>query len=253
MKMTWIKTIGLAAMTVMHSHAIFGIGGQWAPSPGLEIAKDSGTLAGTNNNAILLKEKGATGLKGFGLKLWIDALPFLDIEASSNFQFGYYDVDLVSDGVTVPVKAKLDLPFVEGRPVFARIVSDASLLYPFLKLPPMVSLAKLYAGAGITHVMGTEVLNAKFSRKAVTKAVAAGKVSATNPTTTEVSNALIDAIKDEGLASGIGFHLMAGVRVKPPIIPLAVFANVKYHMLGAMPASVDANSLSFELGGGIAF
>jgi hypothetical protein len=51
----------------------------------------------------------------------------------------------------------------------------------------------------------------------------------------------------------VGFHLEIGAKAKPPIIPIAVYANMKYHFLSTMPSAVDGNSLTMELGGALAF
>ena len=254
MRTLLIKTLALAACAAAYSHAIFGIGGQWAPAMGLEVKDSKGTVAGSGANTIAIDQASVSGLNGFGLKLWIDALPFVDLEAGTNIQYGFYDVKIVGPGTTVtPLEFDLGVPTVD-KPAFARIMSDVSVLYPFLKLPPVVSLVKLYAGAGLTHVMATEVLNAGFAKKAVDKAVAkANGSTAGADSPDEVAAILVDAIKDEGLTSGVGFHLMAGAKAKPPIIPLAVFANIKYHILSSMPSSVDGNSLTLELGGALAF
>lgn len=252
MRSLLIKSLALAACAAASSHAIFGIGGQWAPAMGLEVKESQGTVAGTGGNSIAIDQASVSGLNGFGFKLWIDALPFVDLEAGTNIQYGFYDVSIVGPGTTVtPLEFDLGVPLVD-KPAFARIMTDVSVLYPFLKLPPVVSLVKLYAGAGLTHVMATEVLNAGFAKKAVDKAIAGGS-SADADSPDEVAAILVDAIKDEGLTSGVGFHLMAGAKAKPPIIPLAVFANVKYHILSSMPSSVDGNSLTLELGGALAF
>lgn len=247
MKAAWIKSLALAAAAVGYSHAIFGIGGQWAPAPGLEVKGSQGTVAGSGANAITLTQGKVSGLNGFGLKLWIDALPFIDVEAGSNFQWGKYDLTVAQGDQSTNVK--FDLPLVD-KPAFARIASDLTIQYPFLKLPPVVNIAKLYAGAGITHVLATEVLSQKFATKAVNKALANGK-SADTPD--EVAAILGDAIKDEGFNNGIGFHLAAGVKVKPPVIPIAAFADIKYHFLSTMPSAVDANALTMELGAALAF
>jgi hypothetical protein len=252
MKSLWIKSLALAAAAVGYSHAIFGIGGQWAPAPGLEVKAGKGKVASVGSDSISIDQASVSGLNGFGVKLWIDALPFIDIEAGSNVQYGLYDVSILG-----PAAAKKDLTFDLGvptvdKPAFARIVSDATILYPFLRFPPMISLVKLYAGAGITHVLATEVLNAKFAKKAVDKAVASGGSTAAD-TPDEVGKIVIDAIKDEGLKSGMGFHLEVGAKAKPPVIPVAIFADIKYHFLSSMPDAVDANSMTFELGGALAF
>ncbi|MDB5103049.1 MAG: hypothetical protein JWP91_738 [Fibrobacteres bacterium] len=252
MNTLWTRTLAVAACSVVYSHAIFGIGGHWAPAPSLEVKSSNGQIATSGSESISIKQNAVSGLNGFGLKLWIDFLPFIDIEAGSNIQYGMYDVSIIGPGTTTtPLKFDLGIPTVD-KPGFARIVSDATILYPFLKLPPLVSIVKLYAGAGITQVVATEVLNAKFAKSAVDKAVATGGSTAAD-SPEEVSKILVEAIKDEGLKSGFGFHLELGAKAKAPIIPIAIYADAKYHFLGSMPSAVDANSMTFELGGALAF
>ncbi len=252
MKNLLMKTMGLAAGAVVYSHAIFGIGGQWAPAPGLSVKASNDVVAGSGTSAISIDQKSVSGLNGFGVKLWVDAIPFIDLEAGSNIQFGTYDLALVSSGGTLPVKFDVGVPLVPNKPVYARIVNDLTVLYPFLKLPPLVSILKLYAGAGVSYGLTTEVLNAKFGKKAVDDAIAkSGATAADSPE--KVSTILVKAIENNGLKSGMGFHLEAGAKAKIPVIPIAVFANAKYHMLSSMPSAVDANSLTLELGGALAF
>jgi hypothetical protein len=248
MKAAWIKTLALAAAAVGYSHAIFGIGGQWAPAPMLEIKGSEGVLASPPGGDITLKQASVSGLNGFGLKLWIDVLPFVDLELGSNFQWGMYDLTIAQGDNKQNVE--FDLGVVD-KPGFARIASDFTIQYPFLKLPPVVNLAKFWAGAGVTHVLATEVLNKKFADKALAKALASDAGAADTPE--EVATVLADAIKDEGLQSGVGFHLAAGVKVKPPVIPIAAFADIKYHFLSTLPSAVDGNSLTLELGAALAF
>ncbi len=248
MRSIGMKTFGLLAAAAAYSHAIFGIGGQWAPAPGLEVKSSSGAIAGT---PVTLNQGGVDGLNGIGLKLWIDFLPFVDIELTSNVQYGYYDLSFAQGTDTVDVDFDLDVPFVDEKPAYARILSDVSVLYPFLKLPPGISIVKLYAGAGMTHVLSTAVANQGFVNKAVAKANASTPGSAT--TAEGVGDAVAKAIVDEGLNSGIGFHIVAGAKAKPPIIPISVFANVKYHFLNDMPSGVDESSMTLELGGAFGF
>lgn len=256
MKTIFTKTMMIAASAVVYSHAIFGIGGQWAPAPGLEVKSDRSELVGAGANKIYLNQAKVSGLQGFGLKLWIDALPFVDIEAGSNMQFGYYDVSVIGPTASdsLPLKFDLGVPMLQGKPVFSRIVSDVTILYPFLKLPPLISIVKVYAGGGISHVLSTEVLNSSFAKDALAKKATGGVIDpAKTYTADEVSKILIDGIIDEGLKSGIGFHIELGAKAKIPVIPIAIFADAKYHFLSSMPKAADANSLTYEMGAALAF
>ena len=91
-------------------------------------------------------------------------------------------------------------------------------------------------------------MSAKFGKKALEKA----GISPTD-TEEEVSKALADAIVDEGLAQGVGFFLELGAKVKPPVIPIAVYADAKYQFFSMMPDAVDGPSITLELGGALAF
>jgi hypothetical protein len=248
MRSIGMKTFGLLAAAAAYSHAIFGIGAQWAPAPGLEVESSSGAIGTTG---VTLDQGAVDGLNGLGLKLWIDFLPFVDVELTSNVQYGYYDLSFTEGAQTVDVEFDLGVPFVDEKPAYARILSDVSVLYPFLKLPPGISIVKLYAGAGFTHVLSTAVANQSFVNKAVAKATAADPGAADSPA--DVADIVADEIVDEGLNSGVGFHIMAGAKAKPPIIPLSVFANVKYHFLNDMPGGVDETSMTLELGGAFGF
>ena len=72
----------------------------------------------------------------------------------------------------------------------------------------------------------------------------------------ELVNALkskvVDYAKDEGLNKSIGIHLLAGVRFKLPIIPIAAYANVKCYLGGDYDSDIDAGNFAFEIGGGFA-
>ncbi len=251
MKSVLIKTLTIVSGFAVYANAIAGFGVQWAPSPGLEVKSSKGSITDSvaGKSASIVVDK-VSGLQGFGLKFWIDALPFVDIEASSNVQFGQYDVNLIlPDNSSIPLKYDMNIPLAPSKPIFARIVNDVSIVYPFLKFPPVISIARLYVGGGLTYGLSTQVLDSSFARKALKDANLNS-----NSSQDQLSSALTKAITKEGLKQGIGFHLMAGVRVKPPVIPLAIFANIKYHFLGAAtPSSADANSLTYELGGGLAF
>lgn len=252
MRSIGMKSFAIVALAAAYSHAIFGIGGQWAPAPGVEVDADNAVIvdAPVNANDITLEQSKVDGLNGFGFKIWIDFLPFVDLEATTNLQYGYYDLTVVQGNNRVVVDAPIDVPFVDERPAYARSLTDLSILYPFLKLPPVVSIAKIYAGGGLTYCLSTAVLNSETAKKAIDKATAAGQ---TVDTPQEVAAALSDVLVDEGLSSGVGFHLMAGIKAKPPIIPLAAFANIKYHFIGSQPSGVSDNSLTYELGGALDF
>jgi hypothetical protein len=244
----------LAIAAVKPSHAIFGIGGHWGPAPTLAVKASEGDIAGSGNTAISLSNGESSTLQGFGAKIWVDALPFIDLEVASNVQFGTYDVGFTFPGSSErALSFDLGVPLAPTKPAFVRIHNDVSVLYPFLKLPPLVSIAKLYGGAGLSYGLATAVLSPEFAKKAVENAVSAGDYNLTSGTAGELETVLVDAIKEEGLKQGVGFFLQIGAKVKPPIIPIAAYVDAKYQFFGFMPDEVDGPSLTLEIGGALAF
>jgi hypothetical protein len=252
MKSHWIKVLLLTGALAAQSHAIFGLGMHWAPAPGFETSRATGSImpvGSSDPSRIQLNTEAVSGLQGFGAKFWIDILPFVDLEATTNMQFGYYDAAFILPGDTTKLEFDLGIPGLDGKPFFARIYGDAAVLYPFFKIP----LVKLYGGAGLSYGVATQTMTASFARDALAKAEAAGGFDADNANASQVQSVLVDAIKDEGMISGMGFFLQAGAKLKPPIIPIAVYADAKYRFAGYKPSNVDGGDLSFEVGAAFAF
>ena len=90
--------------------------------------------------------------------------------------------------------------------------------------------------------------------------MAVSRSTGTDPTDEQARNDYIKSLskevvkyaKDEGLNKSIGIHLLAGVRFKLPIIPIAAYANVKCYLGGDYDSDIDAGNFAFELGGGFA-
>ena len=243
-----LKSLAVLCALSLPSHAIFGIGGHWAPALGLEVKASRDSIFNTTAGGVFLDEKGTTGLSGFGMKIWIDALPLVDLEATGNLQFGYYDANLVIGTSTTSLSYDLDMPFLKGKPFFARTMGDLAVLYPFLKFPPMISLIRLQAGAGLTFGAATQTMSAKFARAAL-----AGNSSInSNSTQAEIGTALAGSIVDEGLVTGMGGFIQLGAKAKPPVIPVGAYLDFKYHFLGFNPDLVGGG-LTMELGAALAF
>ncbi len=254
MKRIWIHAWIVLSALAIQSHAIFGVGGHWAPALGFDVKANQDTVASSGGQAATLDEKGLSGLQGFGAKIWIDALPFVDLQMTGNFQFGYYDVDLITpDGqggtTTTPVSFGLKMPFVQDKPYFARAYGDLAVLYPFLKLPPLISLVKVYGGGGVTYGVATQILTASFAKSAL----ASANLQNSPTDQAALSKALIKAMRDRGLKTGMGGFLQLGSQFKPPVIPIAVYLDFKYHFLGFAPDLTSGSDLTMELGGALAF
>lgn len=167
----------------------------------------------------------------------------------------------------IPLKLELGgVPFAEANPKFVHMNGDLTITKPF-----SLFIIRPYIGAGITYNLNTFVLNQSFSSAIVGSAynamaetlladLASDPLAAAQMDQEQFSKKLQDKIVDnlkdaaldEGLTTSIGFHIMAGVRAKLPIIPIAAYANVKYYIGGDYPAEVDPGNVVVEIGGGFA-
>ncbi len=261
MKAPFLKIIALSFAVALPSHAIIGAGIHLAPALGPQVKKAGGPImppGSSNENRILLMTGSASGLQGMGVKLWLDFLPLIDLEATANVQFGYYDMAFAVDTSllgtgsydTTNVRPDFSIPFTQNKPFYGRVTGDVAALYPFFTIP----LLKVYAGGGLSWIAATPVLNNSFARRAITEADQGSSFDAETADADDIAKVLKDALKDEGMSNGVGFFLQAGARVKPPIIPLAVYANAKYGFGGPSVGGVSGTpGLTLELGGGIAF
>lgn len=262
MRTKFLAFASILALSAMPTHAILGLGGHYVINTGSIESSREEILSQPLVGSFSFDQKSASGLSGFGLKLWIDILPFIDIEATGNMAFTRYKANLIAadsvGGTTeiIPLEVKLSgLPInlPKASPAFSAANADFTITYPFLKFPPAVSIARIYAGAGLTYAASTPVMTPDFAEKVVASANLDPATIATDPDAAEdLTQALADALVDEGLNTGVGGHVVLGSRFKLPIIPIAAYANAKYYFGGGYDKAFKSGA-AFELGGGLAF
>ena len=245
-------------MLATQSFAIAGIGFHYSPNAGTTLKKAARAPISEDHPYIQFSHGSFDYIQGFGFKAWVDILPFIDIEATFNIQFASYNASLwvqnPSDESFKEIPLKIELggtPFAKATPKYVGMNGDLSVTKPFdLPLIPITP----YAGAGITMHWNTFVLNNKFIGKAL------AKLGEDVPTDQDkqyelakkLSEKVVKMAADEGLNKSVGFHLLAGVRAKLPIIPIAAYANVKCYLGGEYDADIDPGHFAFEIGGGFA-
>jgi hypothetical protein len=244
-KLAFLAMLGL----ITQSYAIFGIGGFWAPGTGSVDGKTELINQNGSNSLSLIRGSGS-GSQGFGMKIWVDAIPFVDIEIAPFVQLTKYPASVVlntgSGSDTTNLKLEGLPVFGDTDPVFGKLVVDASIRYPFLSFPPVVSLVKLYAGAGASFISHTPFLDKELLDEIITVDDLSG-----SPDVNDLADKVIDKIKDDGLPMGVGGHLLLGTKFKAPIIPIALFADAKWHF-GGLPEAVQ-HGFTFHLGAALAF
>ena len=244
-----------AALLATQSFAIAGIGAHYTPSVGTTLKEAQRAEIKGTDGKIGFSHGSFDYIQGFGFKAWVDILPFVDIEATFNIQFASYNAALwVGDGENarkIPLEIELGgTPFAKATPKYVGMNADLSVTKPFsIPLFPI----RPYVGGGLTIHWNTFVLNKAFVEGVFDKAFADGNYPADeNELVNALKSKVVDYAKDEGLKKSIGIHLLAGVRFKLPIIPIAAYANVKCYLGGEYDSDIDAGNFAFELGGGFA-
>lgn len=241
-----------AALLATQSFAIAGIGAHYTPAVGTSLNEAKRSEIFKGQDKLQFSHGNFDYIQGFGFKAWVDLLPFIDIEGTFNIQFASYNASLWAmrdDGTFKEIPMEIELggtPFAKATPKYIAMNADISVTYPFsIPLFPI----RPYVGGGLTMHWNTFVLNKAFVANVFKKAYGE---TAVVPSANELADKVVDYAKDEGLTKSIGIHLLAGVRFKLPIIPIAAYANVKCYLGGDYDDDIDAGHFAFELGGGFA-
>jgi len=241
----------LALFASTQAFAIAGIGAHYVMNTG-SLGASSGVIDVGNSLLSLpvtVNQEASEGLQGLGFKVWIDFLPFVDIEGTFNFAAARYRTSItlpypIDETVylSYPMEAPFSLLFDDASPIYGVATGDVSVTYPFDILP----IIRPYVGVGFSYFVSTPVVNAAFVEKVI------ADVDITDPTAVEgIGDAVINTLKNSDYESGMGGHVIAGVRLKLPVIPLAVYANGKYYF-GGNTNSKFSQGFVAELGGGFA-
>ena len=241
-----------AALLATQSFAIAGIGAHYTPAVGTSLNEAKRSEIFKGQDKLQFSHGNFDYIQGFGFKAWVDLLPFIDIEGTFNIQFASYNASLWAmrdDGTFKEIPMEIELggtPFAKATPKYIAMNADISVTYPFsIPLFPI----RPYVGGGLTMHWNTFVLNKAFVANVIKDAYGEAAVV---PSANELADKVVDYAKDEGLTKSIGIHLLAGVRFKLPIIPIAAYANVKCYLGGDYDDDIDAGHFAFELGGGFA-
>lgn len=253
----------LVSFFASHALAIIGIGFHYAPNFGtsLKSSKEAKvmdiTAEGINAGYVNYEHRDFKNMQGFGIKLWVDILPVIDIEATYNIQWGSYDANLLvydqNDNLLRKQDVSLEfdgVPFGKANPKFVAMNGDLSITYPLTFIP----IIRPYLGGGVTYFINTPVMNQKFV-KSFMKTSGETLLNTENMTSEDaekLANELGKKLGKDGLNTSIGGHILLGVRAKLPIIPIAAYVNGKYYFGGDFPDEIDRKNMVLECGAGFA-
>jgi hypothetical protein len=243
----------LAALALaVPSHALVGI----AVSGGVNstsISAANQTVSGGDlpaafqakdaTGSLALSRGKLSGLTQLGVKAWLE-LPVIpiEVEAASNIAWGSYKSSLIfnhgtgADTIPVDVSSPIaGLGSKSGSTPYISVLTDVTLRYPIFELPPLspIKPLKIWVGAGGTYAVASRVVD-----KSDLSAIYA---SSTNKA----------ALKDNLLTSTFGGHLAAGVQLKVPVLPIAIFVDGKWYLHVA--TSSAASKYPFAANAGIGF
>jgi hypothetical protein len=258
-KILFAATLALFAST--QAFAIIGVGAHYITNLGtLKGEQEPINIGQPNGIDINLTRDEASVLQGIGFKAWIDILPLIDIEATFNMAATRYNTylkvitPLRTDSISLEYKpeAPYNMLFDRASPLFGLFSGDVSITYPFDVLP----VIRPYVGLGVSYMASLPIVNKKFAEDMKEPLLAIisqtqdpngdGKVNSD-----AIAKAFSDAITNSDYKLGLGGHAIVGFRIKPPVIPLAVYANTKYYFGGDIDKKFS-QGVVFELGGGFA-
>ncbi len=258
MKKVFTLAAAFALFASTQAFAIFGLGAHYVMNTGSLGSKIGDVDLGTTNTFgrnITVNQESASGLQGLGFKLWIDFLPLVDIEGTLNVAATRYRTSLtiptgLNSDTTIWLNYTPDAPysmiFGDASPIFGVVNGDLSVTYPF-DLP----IIRPYIGAGISYFASIPVVNNDFAGKMLTQDLILALTSNDPDAASRIGDALTETLEKESYTSGVGGHLIAGLRLKAPIIPAAIYANGKYYF-GGNTNSQFTQGFVLEVGGGFA-
>ena len=255
MKKILAFAVAFALFAATQAFAIIGAGAHYVHNMGATLKSDSEPVTvkvGPGSVTGKLNRGEATDLQGLGFKAWIDFLPFVDLEATFNVAATRYSPCLDIPVADIPEvcleytpEAPFGMVFGKASPIYGVASGDLSITYP-IDLP----IIRPYAGAGVSYILGMPLVDRKFVENLnLDYSTLIG--SSQEETQKKVSDAFSEALKNSDYTSGIGAHLIVGVRAKLPIIPIAAYANTKYYFGGGLNSKFS-QGVVFELGGGLA-
>jgi hypothetical protein len=266
------KLLTLAAALVLfaatQAFAIIGVGAHYVMNTG-SLKGSSGKVYDFpadhllfGGDSINFRQEKTSGLQGLGFKIWLDFIPFVDIEGTLNIAATRYNTFLIvppldpnkpderyEKKLSYTPDAPYSMMFGDASPLFGIVNGDLSVTYPF-DLP----VIRPYVGIGISYFASIPIINDNFAREMLSGEDGKKLVDALTgdpDAASAVGDALIKALEKESYTSGIGGHLIAGFRIKAPIIPVAVYTNGKYYF-GGNTNSQFTQGFVLEVGGGFA-
>ena len=228
-----MRNLKITLFTIIFSTTgLFAIGGI-----GLQLGQSSFSVTESSPESgipgVTLTNDSFDGAYVFGGYLYIDAIPFIDLEVDANLRGNKYEINFVNDfGPMEPIKfgwASADVYYTLRKKV-------VGLSIPFL------AGAKLHAGGGYNTHVTTPLADIDMITKLLDGDLSQGDPSA-------LEDNLEDYLKDNKIEAS-GFHFQTGLQFK--ILMLDTFLNYRYTIVeDVVPDASGFGSINLRLGFGI--
>jgi hypothetical protein len=216
---------------------------------------------------------------GFGGKIYIDVIPFIDaVEVSADFcvwdyvgkinypsglksnintanfadtaNFTYTSEKLTLDNFGLGYLGLKNTPY-------AKLQLDATVRKYIVRFPKMLKVLNLYGGAGLTVNFATPMLSNHLVQEVINESAQGTKTIPTLATSllnnSDIMKGVVNKIIEGLTQPSYGAHIDLGVMVKIPIIPIGVYVDGKFMIpFGELDKYVKLGGMGILLNGGVA-
>ena len=227
---TLLMGIVLAVLPFNSASAIAGFGLQ----VGQGMFSVAESFPETGSPRIILKNGAFDGSSSYGGYLYVDAIPFIDLEVDFNFSGNTYDIDFMNVSGDMPT-------ILFGWASASTYVTARKKIVGFSI--PFLAATKVHAGGGVNTHMTTPIANVDM----VTELI--GDLLNADPSALDENLEDYLTNKDNYLES-TGIHVQAGLQFK--ILMLDSFINYRYTIAkDVVPGAKGFGALNLR--GGLGF
>ena len=226
---TLLMGIVLAVLPFNSASAIAGFGLQ----VGQGMFSVAESFPETGSPRIILKNGAFDGSSSYGGYLYVDAIPFIDLEVDFNFSGNTYDIDFMNVSGDMPT-----IPF--GWASASTYVTARKKIVGFSI--PFLAATKVHAGGGVNTHMTTPIANMDIYTELL------GDVLNADPSALDEN--LEDYLTNEdNYLESTGFHAQAGLQFK--LLMIDTFVIYRYTIAkDVVPGSDGFGALNIRLGFG---
>lgn len=227
----------LVIVGILITSSLFAIGG-FGLQLGQSMFSVEESSPATGFPSVTLTNSSFDGAYAIGGYLYIDAIPFIDLEVDLNVRANTYDIffenDALGGGVMDPIKfgwLSTDVYFTLRKKIFG-------LSIPFL------AGAKIHAGGGFNTHLTTPIASVEMIEELLGGNLLTGSVD-------NLDKNLEKFLKDrDNYIDASGFHIQAGLQFK--LLMLDTFLNYRYTIVeDVVPGTDGFGSLNLRIGFGI--